>query len=44
MEQLQFECRVCKKKTTQSIRIVTDNLPAYVKVLECTTNKKRGGC
>jgi hypothetical protein len=36
MEQLQFECRVCKKKTAQIIRIVTDNLPEHVKVLECT--------
>jgi hypothetical protein len=36
MEQLQFECRVCKKKTIQLVRIVTDNLPEHVKVLECT--------
>ena len=36
MEQLQFECRVCKKVTNQLIRIITDNLPEHVKVLECT--------
>jgi hypothetical protein len=42
MEQLQFECRVCKKKTTQLVRIITDNLPEHVKVLECTVCSKMG--
>lgn len=36
MEQLQFDCRQCKKKTLQNVRIVTDQLPPNVKVLECT--------
>ena len=36
MEQLSFECRKCKRKTLQFVRIVTDNLPPNVKVLECT--------
>lgn len=36
MQQLTFECRKCKKKTRQSVRIVTDNLPDNVKVLECS--------
>jgi transcription elongation factor Elf1 len=36
MLQLIFECRKCKKKTRQSVRIVTDNLPDNVKVLECS--------
>jgi hypothetical protein len=40
MEQMQFECRVCKKVTTQLIRIITDNLPDHVKVLECTVCSK----
>jgi uncharacterized Zn finger protein len=37
MDQLKYECRLCKKKTTQIVRIVTDNLPPNVKVLECTS-------
>jgi hypothetical protein len=36
MEQLSYECRKCKRKTLQLVRIVTDNLPPNVKVLECT--------
>jgi hypothetical protein len=36
MEKLQFECRKCKKKTTQLVRIITDNLPANVKTIQCT--------
>ena len=36
MEQLSYECRKCGRKTLQLVRIVTDNLPANVKVLECT--------
>jgi hypothetical protein len=42
MEQLQFECRACKKITTQLVRIITDNLPDHVKVLECTVCSKMG--
>jgi hypothetical protein len=42
MEQLQFECRACKKVTTQLVRIITDNLPDHVKVLECTICSKMG--
>ena len=42
MEKLQFDCRVCKKKTVQLICIVTDNLPSGVKVLECTVCSTMG--
>lgn len=28
-------CRICKKKTDHVERIVTENLPAYIKTLEC---------
>lgn len=28
-------CRLCKKATSQRERIVTDNLPPYVRVMEC---------
>lgn len=33
---IKFECRMCHKKTEQIERIVTDNLPANVKTLQCT--------
>ena len=36
MDKLQFECRKCKKKTTQLVRIITDNLPENVKTIQCT--------
>lgn len=36
MESLYYECRLCKKKTLQFVRIVTDNLPPSVKVLQCS--------
>ena len=36
MEQLQFECRVCKKVTRQLIHKITDNLPQGVEVIQCT--------
>jgi len=36
MEKLQFECRKCKKVTTQLIRVITDNLPEHVKTIQCT--------
>ena len=31
-----YECRKCKKVTDQIERIITDNLPPYVKTLQCT--------
>jgi len=37
MDQLRYECRLCKRKTTQLIRIVSDTLPDNVKVLQCTS-------
>jgi len=30
------KCRICKKVVDHRERIVTDNLPAHVAVLECT--------
>jgi hypothetical protein len=36
METVQFECRKCKKITTQLIHNVTDNLPDGVEVIQCT--------
>jgi hypothetical protein len=42
MEQMQFECRICKKKTKQLVRIITDNLPPNVKVLQCTVCSAMG--
>lgn len=36
MEQLRFKCRVCKKETTQLVRIITDNLPPNVKTIQCS--------
>jgi hypothetical protein len=35
MDTVQFECRVCKKKTTQIIVKVTDLLPAGVETIQC---------
>ena len=35
MDTLQFECRVCKKKTNQDIVRVTDLLPAGVETIQC---------
>ena len=35
MDKLQFECRKCKKVTTQVIHRVTDNLPNGVAVIQC---------
>jgi hypothetical protein len=43
-ETIRFECRSCKKKTEQIERIVTDNLPANVKVLQCKTCSKMSVC
>jgi hypothetical protein len=36
MEQVQFECRICKKVTRQLIHKITDNLPPGVEVIQCT--------
>ncbi len=36
MQQVQFECRICKKVTKQVIHKITDNLPAGVEVIQCT--------
>ena len=36
-EYIKFECRMCKKKTNQIERIVTDMLPPNVKTLQCCT-------
>lgn len=41
---IRFECRICKKVTNQLERIVTDNLPPNVKVLECTRCGAMGVC
>jgi len=39
-----YECRLCKKKTNQVERIITDNLPEHVKVLQCTVCGVMGVC
>ena len=36
MEQVQFECRICKKVTRQLVHKITDNLPQGVEVIQCT--------
>ena len=36
MSTYKVECRKCKKITEQIERIITDNLPPYVKTLQCT--------
>ena len=41
---IRFECRKCKKITNQVERIVTDNLPPNVKVLECSVCGIMGVC
>jgi hypothetical protein len=41
---VQFECRRCKKITEQIERIITDNLPDHVKVLQCTRCGNMGVC
>jgi NMD protein affecting ribosome stability and mRNA decay len=35
--QLRYECRIEKKLTMQTIRVVTDKLPAYVHVIQCNS-------
>ena len=44
MDLVRFECRKCKKITDQIERIVTDNLPPNVKVLQCTVCGVMGVC
>lgn len=44
MEAINFECRKCKKITSQIERIVTNNLPPNVKVLQCTVCGCMGVC
>jgi len=41
---IRFECKKCKKVTDQVERIVTDNLPPNVKVLECCVCGVMGVC
>jgi hypothetical protein len=41
---VEFECRKCKKVTLQIERIITDNLPDHVKVLQCTRCGNMGVC
>ena len=43
-ESIRFECRNCKKITEQIERIVTNNLPPNVKVLQCTICSKMSVC
>ena len=43
-ESIRFECRSCKKVTEQIERIVTNNLPPNVKVLQCTVCRKLSVC
>jgi hypothetical protein len=44
MDPVKYECRVCKKQTDQLERIITDNLPPNVKVLQCTVCGVMGVC
>ena len=44
MDQVRYDCRICKKKTMQIERIVTENLPPNVKVLQCTVCSAMGVC
>ena len=37
METLQFECRLCKKKTQQTIVRVTDLLPPGTETIQCNS-------
>jgi hypothetical protein len=36
MDKVQFECRMCKKKTSQIIVKITDLLPPGVETIQCT--------
>ena len=45
MDQIAFNCRQCKKKTTGKILMeFTELLPPGLKVLECQEPKKSGIC
>jgi predicted nucleic acid-binding Zn ribbon protein len=44
MTTYKYECRQCKKITEQIERIITDNLPPYVKTLQCTKCGVIGVC
>ena len=45
MDQITFNCRQCKKKTTGKILLeFTELLPPGLKVLECQEVKKNGIC
>ena len=44
MTMYKYECRPCKKVTDQIERIITDNLPPYVKTLQCTKCGNLGVC
>ncbi len=44
MTTYEHECRQCKKITQQIERIITDNLPPYVKTLQCTKCGVMGVC
>jgi hypothetical protein len=45
MDQIAFNCRQCKKKTTGKILMeFTELLPPGLKVLECQEPKKNGIC
>jgi hypothetical protein len=44
MTTYKYECRPCKKVTDQIERIITDNLPPYVKTLQCTKCGVIGVC
>lgn len=43
-EPIRFACRMCQKVTNQLERIVTDNLPPNVKVLQCTVCSTMSVC
>ena len=36
MDKVQFECRLCKKKTSQIVVKITDLLPEGVETIQCT--------
>ena len=44
MTTYKYECRKCKKDTDQIERIITDNLPPYVKTLHSTKYGIIGVC
>jgi len=35
MQQLDYNCRYCETTTKQEVRVVTFNLPSYVKTIQC---------